>query len=78
MASRQPEVPGKLKFFMVKSIFPSENLFSLNPVVLVPCDYLLFICTPSVPDACGGQKRAPSLLELELQSVVSCREAAGN
>ena len=37
-----------------------------------------YIYITSMADAYGGQKRAPDLLELELQTVVSCSMGARN
>jgi hypothetical protein len=39
---------------------------------------VVWLCTIHVPGACGGQKRALDLPELQLQMVVSLRVGAGN
>lgn len=36
------------------------------------------MCAMYMPDACRGQKRMLSLLEMELQMTVSCHEGSGN
>lgn len=52
--------------FLLKVYFTSL-LFPLCACLACVC-----VCPSCMLDTCGGQKRAPIPLELELQAVVSC------
>jgi hypothetical protein len=60
---------------LVSYTFLKDVFYFMCVIVLPACMQSRTMC---VPDACGGQKRMPNPLELELQVVVSHHVGAGN
>lgn len=64
--------------YLKESMAPSMHIYVCDLFCICKCFACMYVCTPHLSGAQGGQNRASDILELELQMVVTYHMSSGN